>query len=686
MINMNSSLKEKIEQSLSEMNLESADYYIAEYKKQNPYDRDLWFYECVYSLLVNDIVKAQNIADKCVRRFPTSYEAYYYQASVYQARGMVQEALKGYRTAAFLYKFLGCNNVPIWDDTNAQIEILEDEYEKILDGYISNNDVSNMMRARSYFARKKTVWGKCEVAPRNDECLIVGTEFWVTDDDLRYVGMYRAPLPMMVGEENMSLVRTQAEFLKFKEKGKRLIVSGDVKEYLLPIASVEDKNLYSFADVETKHISNIPQMFAKHFNYYKIKNNTTVQGRGDAYFGYPIPLEHKRDRRKLVISFFVDGLAQEIINGPDFKELMPNTYEFFSKGTICTQTYSCSEWTFPSLATYESGLNTLNHMMFHNKLDGELPHDVPTLSEYFKSKGYYTSKLDGDWRCIYSYGFARGVDQYVYHIQSMGARAEQEIINIIEHIETFKDTDHYLWMTVGDLHDIADGLDLSPAVQKELTLEERESEEIGETSVKQKSSWRKSSMYKKTAHYFDMLFGLLYTYIQNNFSDDEILISLFADHGQGYLVPPDAHFLAKERSKVAFMFRGKGVPNEVTDEIMSTADYVPIMCKLAGIDMKADAHIDGRLPKVFGGEKARDYAITESLHPGDVYSAVANSTDYEIYFDNSEKTDEEGRFRLGEYKVYGFNKTDGSPVEDTALLKEYEAMFLDRIREHISYE
>lgn len=48
----------------------------------------------------------------------------------------------------------------------------------------------------------------------------------------------------------------------------------------------------------------------------------------------------------------------------------------------------------------------------------------------------------------------------------MGARAEHEIINAIEHIETFKDTDQYLWMTVGDLHDIADGFDLSLAVQK----------------------------------------------------------------------------------------------------------------------------------------------------------------------------------------------------------------------------
>lgn len=149
--------------------------------------------------------------------------------------------------------------------------------------------------------------------------------------------------------------------------------------------------------------------------------------------------------------------------------------------------------------------------MFHNTIDGELPQSVPTLTEYIKEKGYFTSKFDGDWRCIYSYGFARGCDQYVYQIQSMGARAEHEIINAIEHIETFKDTDQYLWMTVGDLHDIADGFDLSLAVQKNLTLDELEYEDVGKTSVKQNYSCGKRQRYKKTIQYFDMLFGFYIT-------------------------------------------------------------------------------------------------------------------------------------------------------------------------------
>lgn len=679
---MNNIIKKHIENELINNNLDEAEKLIDNYKVNCAYDRDIKFLECNLYMLKGDIFRAEEIAHECVRKFPTSYEAYYYQASVLQLKGEIIKALRAYKISLFLHKYFVKPHDEVYNDINNQISILEKEVEYKAEEYIKNKDEKNMLKLSSYLARESVAWGKDEKTTRNPGKIIVGDRYWVTDDDLRYVGIYRSPVPGFIGKENMSLVRTQAEFLKFVNYGSELVFNGDAKEYMIPIACECDQNILLFK--ESNQSYRIAQFDAQHFSYYKIKDKTYIYSSKPAYFGYPIPLEHKKDRKKLVLSFFVDGLAQEVINGDDFEKLMPNTYKFFKKGTVCTKAYSCSEWTFPSLATYESGLDTLNHMMFHNKLDGELPKEVPTLSEYFKSKGYYTSKLDGDWRCIYSYGFARGVDQYIYQIQPMGARAEQEIINIIEHLEAFKDTDHYLWMTVGDLHDIADGLDLSTAVQSKLTLEEREYEDRGATSVKQNYSEKKASMYKKTIKYFDMLFGFLYSYIEDNYKDDEIVISLFADHGQGYLVPPEKHFLSKERTKVAFMFRGSDAQKIQTDEIISTADYLPIMCKLAGIPYD-ETCINGRLPKIFGGKEEREYTITECLHPGDNYSAVANSKDYEIYFDNSEKTDDEGRFKLGDYKVYGFYK-DGTVITDDKLLKRFEHIFIQRVAEHIIYE
>lgn len=465
------------------------------YKEQYPSDRDLWFYECVLALTVGELEKAQKIADKCVHKFPTSYESYYYQASVYQAKGMILEALKSYHIAYALNLYTHYANDSILEDIKAQIKNLEDSFEKLSNEYIAYNDSVNISRMLSFLNRQDVVWGKAEKIARDENRLVVGKEYWVTDDDLRYIGIYRAPLSQFIGEENLSLIRTKAEFLKFAKKGNGSFVKRTSDEYLLPIASVENDNTHTFQSPEEVH--KVGQLYSQHFNYYRVKNGIQVESMKQAYYGYPIPLEHKQGRRKLVLSFFADGLAQEVINGDDFEKLMPNTYKFFSKGTICTQAHSCSEWTYPSLATCVSGLDTLHHMMFHDKLDGELPKNSPTLIEYFKGKGYYTSKMDGEWRSIPSYGYARGLDQYVYQHQSMGARAEQEIMDVIEHLETFKETDQYLWMAVGDLHDVADGLDLSDAVQKNLTLEERELDELGVTSVKQNYSAKKTAMYKK---------------------------------------------------------------------------------------------------------------------------------------------------------------------------------------------
>ena len=75
----------------------------------------------------------------------------------------------------------------------------------------------------------------------------------------------------------------------------------------------------------------------------------------------------------------------------------------------------------------------------------------------------------------------------------------------------------------------------------------------------------------------------LYQYIEDNYKDEEIVVSLFADHGQGYLVKPEEDFLCDERSNIAFMFRGGNITGK-SKEIISSCDYSGIMCKLAGID------------------------------------------------------------------------------------------------------
>lgn len=44
----------------------------------------------------------------------------------------------------------------------------------------------------------------------------------------------------------MNLIRTQAEFLKYANKDIETNVIGDDNEYLIPIASTENNNVYAF--------------------------------------------------------------------------------------------------------------------------------------------------------------------------------------------------------------------------------------------------------------------------------------------------------------------------------------------------------------------------------------------------------------------------------------------------------
>lgn len=122
---MKNDLKILIEENFEQGKLEELDLLLQQYKSEYPSDRDLWFYECILALTVGELEKAQKIADKCVHKFPTSYEAYYYQACVYQARKMVVEALRSYHIAYGLNTYTDYANNSVMEDIKMQIEKLQ---------------------------------------------------------------------------------------------------------------------------------------------------------------------------------------------------------------------------------------------------------------------------------------------------------------------------------------------------------------------------------------------------------------------------------------------------------------------------------------------------------------------------------------------------------------------------------
>ena len=158
----------------------------------------------------------------------------------------------------------------MYEDICNQISILEEQYIELVNEYINQNDANNLLKADSFLKRMNCFLGKNEKAPRDSSQLIVGIEYWVADNDLRYIGIYRSPVQDFMGKVNMNLIRTQAEFLKYANKDIETNVIGDDNEYLIPIASIENNNVYAFKNEENENM--IVQREVKHFNYYRVKN------------------------------------------------------------------------------------------------------------------------------------------------------------------------------------------------------------------------------------------------------------------------------------------------------------------------------------------------------------------------------------------------------------------------------
>lgn len=688
-----SKIKEQIENYLTSGNTQEGKKLMEEYEKIAPHDADLISMKIQYSLLEGDIEAALAFALQGTRRLPLNGEMYYNLAYIYEILGQWMEAYINYYKSTVLYCYVDEKKV---DDLNIKEKIAE-----VLNKFVE--DAKNFTSQEQFEERKKQLalleelernaFGFEEIAFRNYQ-QIVGKYYYENQYSKRFVGIFKDQfLSNFQGNQNgknMDVVHLKAEFMEVQEleKGQTLKIlysenANGNAQFLVPIACENENTTHIFRTEEDEHA--VIQYHPKHFNYYRVKNDTNITATDKSYLGRPIPLQYDASKKRLVLSIFVDGLAQSVLQGEGFEKYMPYTYKYFKDGTICSRAYNTAEWTYPSIANYVTGLDTTHHMLFHNILDCAMPLDTPTLAEYFHQEGYYTANFSGNWRIIPIYGHARGYDRFVYQHQKVGMKVHEVIADVLDHLETFKDTNQYLWLSIGDLHDIADCDDLPVGVQKNLPLDVRVHEDMGATSVKQSYSRNKTEMYIRDAGHVDRWLRYLYLFLEENFKDDEIIVSLFSDHGQGYLVEGDAHFLSKERSNVAFMFRGGMADGKgVVDEVISTSDYSKIMRKLAGIN-QPEVPTDGRLPEIFGGDAERDYALTESIHPKDFYQAVMFAKNETFFFVNPSPVENDGRFRLAEYD-YWLEDNQRNRIQNDELCKKYLGIILEHIAPILIYE
>ena len=650
-------MKASIESKILSESIEKISEDIALYEEQCSNDTDLYTYKTLYFEFEERWEMALQYAKKAVQAQPYVSDVHYNLGYLYQVQGYLFEAYEQYCIAKELC--LGGNSGSFSLD---ELDILiRDVLQQILEEQ-KGSEESSIQRKRwiDYMSIQNRLLWEVRSPSFHNGSDIIGQEYMdyphLTKSYIGIAGLQSAKhfgyggFSLNTLNELVEIQRVSDETTYYKTKL--------TEECFLPLLMSKRSGLIFKINGQS-----IPVLYTsplQFVNYRIPKGDLEIFSQQDLFrVGQPVPIGHDEKRKRIVLNIFVDGLSQTVLDN-HLSELMPHTCRFFEKGMICKNVHTAGDWTFPSIASIMTGQTLPTHKMLHSKLLRKIDPDTPLISEYFQAAGYNTTKIGGNWRIAPNYGYGRGFNRVFYQHMYEGLTAEKVISMAEEQMYCMRDTDQYIWMELGELHLIADELNMAPLIS-EFPITEITETQGKINSVKQNYDEAKIRYYKQQIMYLDRRLAGLYQYIEEHYSEEEIVVSLFADHGQGYLIPPDHEFLCDERTNIAFMTRGSGIEGQ-SEELISSCDYAPVMCRLAGIPFNYDV-TDAHLPKTYGNDDEREFVVTESIHVGDPYQIILNGKDFTFYLKGTENVTSECRVPLDEYTVTFFDKK-GEVIDD----------------------
>lgn len=655
----------KIEQLIKNGKYQETWSAIAEYEKEYPFDADMDTYRFLCLNNAGEHQMALQYAYRAVQNQPYVADAHYNCGYAFELCENYFQAYEQYAVAKELA--LGGNPIGV------PIEKIEESMQQILNIIMNRaqlgetDDIETDKRWINYIANMDRInWGIRKPVFHDGTNMIAQKYNDYPDLPEMFAGItgMQSAYHMIRNKLYVNTIMEETDLQRTYAMGSNIEIESDT-ECFVPLIMDGPGRLCVQTEKKQAEIEyNSPLQY---INYRVPKGKVLISSEDREFrLGEMVPIIHDRKRKPLILNIFVDGLSQTVLEN-HMEMLMPNTYRFFREGMICTNAHTAGDWTFPSIASIVTGQTMANHKMLHSKLLRKIDAETPILFEYFKNAGYNTTKIGGNWRIAPNYGYARGMNRVHYQHMYEGFPIEKVVSEVEEQIHTMRETDQFIWMEIGELHLIADEYNVAP-LQEQFMIWENDNIKGKINSVKQEYDETKRKYYLKQIEYVDRKLAGLYQYIENNFEENEIVITLFADHGQGYLVRPEEEFLCDERTKIAFMTKGGGVSGK-TEELISACDYTPIICKLAGIEYNYE-NTDASLPVVYGGEKEREFTVTESIHVGDPYQILLNGRDFTFYLKGIEKVTSECRVPLDTYEVKLSDK-NGNILHDKDKINYY---------------
>jgi membrane-anchored protein YejM (alkaline phosphatase superfamily) len=246
------------------------------------------------------------------------------------------------------------------------------------------------------------------------------------------------------------------------------------------------------------------------------------------------------------------------------------------------------------------------------------------MSDYFKNNGYLTSQICGCHRKGPNYNYCQGFDRTLYRF-SMGC--EEVVTNAMEQLRAFKNRSHYMWLTMFETHHFLHGIpDISNQVETDISLRNYRDRNTESPHLPPDLS-KRTERYILELQRVDFYLKVLFNYIDDNYSDDEVVVSVCSDHGKTYLDDQPGR-LAPHNIQVPMLFKSSDIKSRDETSIVENVDFLPSLLDLSGIEYNPDT-LDGQ--SIFSNNYNKQHAITENIYPGDPYYVVVYSDNYTFH-------------------------------------------------------
>ena len=432
---------------------------------------------------------------------------------------------------------------------------------------------------------------------------------------------------------------------------------------LIPISARKEMQQVRFYN---KQLDRVMMLSRGEFSFYRIDHPVTVCSNDSFIVGQPIALQHNPKRKKVVLNILADGLSWQEMRRNHYA-LIPNMMRFFNKGVIFDNQFSTAEYTYPALASIETGIYQHKTQIAEPGKAFALDEAFVTVSEQMKRLGYYCVNIQGCSEGVYN-GATRGYDRLIVNYWNM--QAADGVERTIRHLDAFEECDNFLFMHFSDTHPFNSDVATPEQVQTHLGMEDLLQPQDMGASVFLRPNPLSQYVNREAIKEVDRQLGYLFDYITSHYEDDEYIVLLYSDHGASvYARSP--YLLSEEQTGAALMARGAGVPSlGRVDELASSVDIYKILGKLAGYPIDA-AYLDGNLPEAFGGQR-REYTVTNSIYPGQTYKICVRTAAHAFHLETKEATGEDGKISLADYTYHMHERNESyREIFDDALARYF---------------